>query len=218
MTDYTTFTTPSPCTNDEGSSRSHSDVSIGDTMYHGNPIGNNHVFGGQKGEIIGFVNATKKRALIKWENGAVKKHNVSSLVRNPPTCSSTVVKASKKRKYNCEDDSRKKRLRLSPPVRGSSMTISDAALIKSVDMLPDATFDWLDFDELTDELNEQLTEQPPSMFDDMLDDIFDELTSESSTTTVDDSDVYGQLINELLGPIVHLPKKHCRRLNSCLVN
>ena len=204
MTDYTTFTTPSPCTNDEGSSRSHSDVSIGDTMYHGNPIGNNHVFGGQKGEIIGFVNATKKRALIKWENGAVKKHNVSSLVRNPPTCSSTVVKASKKRKYNCEDDSRKKRLRLSPPVRGSSMTISDAALIKSVDMLPDATVDWL---------------EPPSMFDDMLDDMFDELTSEKSSTvwstTIveengsdsgsddDDDELVDQLINELVGPHVH---------------
>ena len=67
----------------------------GDIVYHKNPIGLNYVFRGKQGTITGFVNTTKKRAVVTWSTGDVKKHNISSLSRSQFKESST---PSKKRK------------------------------------------------------------------------------------------------------------------------
>ena len=49
----------------------------GDPVYHKNPVGLNYVFKNKQGTITGFVSATKKRAIVKWPTGPLKKHNVS---------------------------------------------------------------------------------------------------------------------------------------------
>ena len=82
-----------PTSKDSVEQDASSDMALWSIVYHAKPIGNNYIFGGQKGEITGFVNATKKRAIVKWENGTVKKHNVSSL-----SSTRTIVGATKKRK------------------------------------------------------------------------------------------------------------------------
>jgi len=71
-------------------------LDVGSTVYHRNPIGLNYVFKNKKGTITGFVNETKKRAIIKWSNGQVKKHNVSSLTSSP-------------HKESCEPSKKRKR-------------------------------------------------------------------------------------------------------------
>jgi len=69
---------------------------VGSTVYHRNPIGLNYVFKNKKGTITGFVNETKKRAIIKWSIGQVKRHNVSSLTSSP-------------HKESCEPSKKRKR-------------------------------------------------------------------------------------------------------------
>lgn len=68
----------------------------GDTVYHKNPIGLNYVYKGKRGKISGFVNTTKKRAVVTWSTGQVKKHNVSSLAYSLPEESSTPYKKRKR--------------------------------------------------------------------------------------------------------------------------
>lgn len=72
----------------------------GDTVYHKNPVGLNYVFKNRQGTITGFVSATKKRAIVKWPKGPLKKHNVSSLVSSPPE---DAQKAGKKRSTSLAD-------------------------------------------------------------------------------------------------------------------
>lgn len=56
----------------------------GATVYHKNPVGPNYVFKNKSGTITGFVNPTRKRAIIKWSTGQVKRHNVTSLTSSAP--------------------------------------------------------------------------------------------------------------------------------------
>jgi hypothetical protein len=56
----------------------------GCVVYHKNPVGPNYVFKNKSGIITGFVNPTKKRAIVKWSNSQVKRHNVSSLSSSAP--------------------------------------------------------------------------------------------------------------------------------------
>ena len=203
--------------NDSESSRRQTDMVKGDYVYHGNPIGNNYQYAGLKGEIISFVNMTNKRAIVQWENGVEKKHNVRSLVTSPPTPPSTMVKARKKRKYGGKQSPKKKR-KMSPLVlkRDSSLIplerLNSGECVDNANtLIPDNTFDWWNIDNPTSFNN--------VMFDDMLDDMFNESTSKSesfSSTTIvdekdsddDDEELVDQLIDKLLGPVVHLPNKH----------
>lgn len=56
----------------------------GAIVYHKNPVGPNYIFKNKSGTITGFVNQTNKRAIIRWSNGQVKRHNVSSLTYLSP--------------------------------------------------------------------------------------------------------------------------------------
>ena len=77
----------------------------GDTVYHKNPVGLNYVFKNKQGTVTGFVSATKKRAIVKWPKGPLKKHNVSSLVSSPPE---DAQKAGKKRSASLADPGKAK--------------------------------------------------------------------------------------------------------------
>lgn len=57
----------------------------GAIVYHKNPVGPNYIFKNKSGTITGFVNPTNKRAIIRWSNGQVKRHNVSSLTYLSPS-------------------------------------------------------------------------------------------------------------------------------------
>lgn len=186
MTD--TFTTSIHSLNQSESSHSQTDVVKGDIMYHVNPIGNNYKYAGLKGEIIRFVNITNKRAVVRWENGVEKKHNVRSLVRNLPVHPSTVVKACKKRKYYGNQLSQKKRKKL-PPVltRVPSMIFSEHLRGDDI-LLPDTFVD-----------KPLSSNDDDDLLDDMLDDMFDGMFNELTSSTIVEENDY----NKLLGPTVY---------------
>ena len=120
----TTITTPKQSNGDVVPSVAFKFV-MGATVYHRNPVGLNYVLKNKQGTITGFVNATKKRALIEWSTGQVTKHNVSSLTSSPTKES---LAPSKKRKRPVQNQPHKKLqvdLSLVPIARQQKTVFSD---------------------------------------------------------------------------------------------
>lgn len=90
-------------------------MTVGDIVYHGNPIGDNYQYAKLAGKIESFVSVTRKRAVVKWENGQINKHNMSSLktIMPSPTVVKTAVEAPRKRKRTKTLSTPKKRSRKS---------------------------------------------------------------------------------------------------------
>ena len=83
----TTVSNKSVCSSGSSDAPSIDQMHVNTTVYHLKPVGQNYIFNQKKGLIISFVNATKRRANVKWETGITKAHNVSSLTCTPPPVS-----------------------------------------------------------------------------------------------------------------------------------
>lgn len=100
---FTTVGTIKPTPKDSnGGEATYGAFDVGSFVYHGNPVGLNYVLKNKRGTIIGFVNATKKRAIIEWSTGQVKRHNVSSLSSSPHKESCEPSKKRKRTAQTCE--------------------------------------------------------------------------------------------------------------------
>ena len=77
----------------------------GATVYHKNPVGPNYSFKNKSGTITGFVNTTRKRAIIKWSTGQVKRHNVTSLTSSVPEKAFLPLKRREEQDKSSESDS-----------------------------------------------------------------------------------------------------------------
>lgn len=100
---FTTVGTIKPTPKDSnGGESTYGAFDVGSFVYHGNPVGLNYVLKNKRGTIIGFVNATKKRAIIEWSTGQVKRHNVSSLSSSPHKESCEPSKKRKRTAQTCE--------------------------------------------------------------------------------------------------------------------
>ena len=68
----------------------------GPVVYHKNPVGDNGIFGKKQGKIVGYMNQSKKRAIVVWEDGSKSRPNSTSLCSSPSKKKKR--KTSKKRK------------------------------------------------------------------------------------------------------------------------
>lgn len=76
--------TPSPYQSSTNNIFAFQDID-GPVVYHKNPVGTNHIFKRKRGKIVGFINSSRKRAIVTWDVLNIQtQHNASSLLKSPP--------------------------------------------------------------------------------------------------------------------------------------